>query len=148
MPVIKDNHIIGQSFAGIFNESNSKASIVSNYIDGASKDHSHSAAWGLGILFLAESGGMVGKNSFENFSVSPIMVFSTCHPLIRDNDYSNVSIDDEKQKELEKAMLQKFKAELFKEDEYFYIVDCSYNEKQLQDVILKGPTDKLLPSTN
>ena len=40
-------------------------------------------------------------------------------------------------------MLQQFQAELFRSDQYFYIVDSSENEKQLQDVILKGPSEKL-----
>ena len=67
----------------------------------------------------------------------------SCHPLIRDNSYTNVNVDDELQKVLEKSMLQQFQAELFRSDQYFYIVDSSENEKQLQDVILKGPSEKL-----
>ena len=70
------------------------------------------------------------------------LLFS-CHPLIRDNSYTNVNVDDELQKVLEKSMLQQFQAELFRSDQYFYIVDSSENEKQLQDVILKGPSEKL-----
>ena len=68
---------------------------------------------------------------------------TSCHPLIRDNSYTNVNVDDELQKVLEKSMLQQFQAELFRSDQYFYIVDSSENEKQLQDVILKGPSEKL-----
>ena len=70
-------------------------------------------------------------------------LFISCHPLIRDNSYTNVNVDDELQKVLEKSMLQQFQAELFRSDQYFYIVDSSENEKQLQDVILKGPSEKL-----
>ena len=62
--------------------------------------------------------------------------------MIRDNSYTDVHIDDEQQKVLEKLMLEQFQAELFRSDQYFYIVDSSFNEKQLQDVILKGPSEK------
>ena len=40
---------------------------------------------GVGILFILNSAGMVGKNTFEDFCVSPILVFTNCHPLLREN---------------------------------------------------------------
>jgi hypothetical protein len=49
---------------------------------------------------------MVGKNVFENFCVSPLMVFSSCHPLVRDNSFADIVVDDEKQKALERSMLE------------------------------------------
>jgi hypothetical protein len=141
MPVVKENSISSSFFAGIFAENGSRPNIVGNVLDGGSKDASPSSG-GLGILLLADSAGLIGKNSFENFNVSPVMVFSSCHPLLRDNSFDNIDVDDEKQKVLEKSMLEQFRAELFRSDEYFYIVDSAFNEKQLQDVILKGPMEK------
>ena len=70
------------------------------------------------------------------------MVFSSCHPLVRDNEYDAIEVDEEKQKVLEKSMLEQFQAELFRSDQYFYIVDSACNERELQDVILKGPAEK------
>lgn len=144
MPAIKENSILSSFFAGIFAEKLSKPNIVSNVLDGGSRVVASGlpVCSGLGVLLLAESGGLIGKNVFSNFSVSPLMVFSSCHPLVRDNEYSDIDVDDEKQKVLEKSMLEQFQAELFRSDQYFYIVDSSCNEKELQDVILKGPTDK------
>jgi hypothetical protein len=141
MPVVKENSISSSFFAGIFAENGSRPNIVGNVLDGGSKDTTPSSG-GLGILLLADSAGLIGKNSFENFNVSPVMVFSSCHPLLRDNSFDNIDVDDEKQKVLEKSMLEQFRAELFRSDEYFYIVDSAFNEKQLQDVILKGPMEK------
>lgn len=145
MPAIKENSILSSFFAGIFAEKLSKPNIVSNVLDGGSREVVPAgvpACSGLGVLLLAESGGLVGKNVISNYSVSPLMVFSSCHPLVRDNEYNDIDVDDEKQKALEKSMLEQFQAELFRSDQYFYIVDSAFNEKELQDVILKGPSDK------
>merc|ERR1712080_453606 len=43
---------------------------------------------GLGILLISKSCGLIGKNLFQDYEVSPIMVFSTCHPLLRDNSFA------------------------------------------------------------
>jgi hypothetical protein len=145
VPVVKENSIFSSFFAGIFAEKLSKPNIVANLLDGGAKEAVPAGlpvCAGLGILLLAESGGLVGKNVFSNFSVSPLMVFSSCHPLVRDNEYNDIDVDDEKQKVLEKSMLEQFQAELFRSDQYFYIVDSTFNEKELQDVILKGPSEK------
>jgi len=145
MPAIKENSILSSFFAGIFAEKLSKPNIVSNVLDGGSREVVASGlpvCSGLGVLLLAESGGLIGKNVFSNFSVSPLMVFSCCHPLVRDNEYNDIDVDDEKQQVLEKSMLEQFQAELFRSDQYFYIVDSAFNEKELQDVILKGPSEK------
>ena len=69
------------------------------------------------------------------------MIFSQCHPLLRNNYFKNVSVDEDKQKLVEKSLLEQFRADLFKKDQYFYMVDCEINEKALQDVILKGPAE-------
>ena len=96
---------------------------------------------GLGILWILKAGGLIGKNNFEDFQVSPVMIFSQCHPLLRDNNFENVCVDEEKQKILEKRLLEQFRADLFENDQYFYMVDSEINEKALQDVILKGPEE-------
>ena len=79
-PVVKENVLGSSFFAAIFAESCSKPSIVGNNLDGGSKDVGlqSGAGSGLGVLLLADSAGMIGKNSFDNFSVSPVMVFSRC----------------------------------------------------------------------
>ena len=143
IPIVKENTISSSFFAGIFVEKSSKPNIVANSLDGGSKEVAAGLpVCGLGILHLAESGGLVGKNTFSNFCVSPLMVFSSCHPLVRDNEYDAIEVDEEKQKVLEKSMLEQFQAELFRSDQYFYIVDSACNERELQDVILKGPAEK------
>jgi len=40
---------------------------------------------GAGLLFIMNSGGLVGKNWFQDLCVSPILVFTNSHPLIREN---------------------------------------------------------------
>lgn len=69
------------------------------------------------------------------------MIFSQCHPLLRNNCFDNVFVDEEKQKLVEKRLLEQFRADLFRKDQYFYMVDSEANEKALQDVILKGPDE-------
>ena len=69
------------------------------------------------------------------------MIFSQCHPLLRDNCFDNVFIDEDKQKSVEKRLLEQFRADLFKKDQYFYMVDSEATEKALQDAILKGPDE-------
>ena len=69
------------------------------------------------------------------------MIFSQCHPLLRNNYFTNVSVDEDKQKLVEKRLLEQFRADLFEKDQYFYMVDSEINEKELQDVILKGPAE-------
>ena len=101
---------------------------------------SHSTK-GLGLLWILKAGGLVGKNTFEDFDVSPIMIFSQCHPLLRDNCFDNVFVDEDKQQLVEKRLLEQFRADLFRNDQYFYMVDSEANEKALQDVILKGPSE-------
>ena len=78
MPVIKENVLRSSFFAAIFAESCSKPSIVGNTLDGGSKEVGlqSGVGSGLGVLLLADSAGMIGKNSFVNFCVSPIMAFS------------------------------------------------------------------------
>ena len=72
------------------------------------------------------------------------MVFSTCHPLLKDNVFDNIQVDDEKQKSVEKQMLEQFQAELFAKDEYFYIVDSEVTEKELHQVILSKKTSSTI----
>ena len=134
-PVLKDNEIKASFFTGVFAECESKPSLVQNQFNGSSNYDKQSKA-GLGILLISRSCGLIGKNFFQDYEVSPIMVFSTCHPLLKDNSFMNIQVDDEKQKCVEKQMLEQFQADLFKKDEYFYIVDSEVTEKELQEVIL------------
>ena len=154
-PLIKDNRIEASHFAGIFSECGAKPNVVGNTLIGSLKYFNsqmnsssnqthysqHSMKGGLGILWILKAGGLIGKNNFEDFQVSPVMIFSQCHPLLRDNNFKNVFVDDEKQKILEKRLLEQFRADLFENDQYFYMVDSEINEKALQDVILKGPEE-------
>lgn len=143
-------------FAGVFSECGAKPNVVANTFNGGAKHYNSLSTTnslpsdpypvmytnkGLGLLWILEAGGLIGKNSFEDFEVSPIMIFSQCHPLLRDNYFKNVSVDEDKQKVVEKSLLEHFRADLFKKDQYFYMVDCEINEKALQDVILKGPME-------
>ena len=138
-------------FAGVFAECGAKPNVVGNSFKGGSKSfnpllsstnnvapQAHSIK-GLGLLWILKAGGLIGKNIFEDFEVSPVMIFSQCHPLLRGNNFENVSVDEEKQKLVETRLLEQFRADLFRNDQYFYMVDSEVNEKALQDVILKGP---------
>ena len=142
-PLVRDNHLESSIFAGVFAECGAKPNVIGNTFNGGAKAASlvptAAPAKGFGLLWLMEAAGLIGKNHFVHFEVSPIMVFSHCHPLIKDNTFENISIDDERQEMVEKTMLDQFNAELFKKDHHFYIVDSQATEKTLQDVILKGP---------
>ena len=136
-PVLKDNIIEASYFTGVFVECESKPNLVNNTFNGGAKmENPIASGKGLGILFISSAGGLVGKNVLHDFEVSPIMVFSTCHPLLKDNVFDNIRVDEEKQKSVEKNMLEQFQAELFAKDEYFYIVDSEITEKELHQVIL------------
>ena len=137
-PAIKDNSIEASFFSGVFVECESRPNLVNNQFNGGAKAENPISASGkgLGILFISAACGLVGKNTLRDFQVSPIMVFSTCHPLLKDNVFENIHIDEEKQKSVEKHMLEQFQAELFAKDEYFYIVDSEVTEKELHQVIL------------
>jgi hypothetical protein len=134
-PVLKDNEIKSSFFTGVFAECESKPNLVQNQFIGSSNYDKQSKA-GLGILLISQSCGLIGKNFFQDYEVSPIMVFSTCHPLLKDNSFMNIEVDEEKQKSVEKQMLEQFQADLFKKDEYFYIVESEITERELQEVIL------------
>ena len=140
-PVIKDNLVQNSYFTGVFAECQSRPSLAHNQFNGGVNSKSGiSGGKGLGVLLISGSSGLIGKNSFTDYEVSPIMVFSTCHPLLKDNIFENIQVDEEKQKVVEKQMLEQFQAELFKKDEYFYIVDSEITEKELQEVILENKT--------
>eukprot|EP00093_Oithona_nana_P002216 02216.XXX_16908_18848_1 [CDS] Oithona nana genome sequencing. len=136
-PVIKDNLVQNSYFTGVFAECQSRPSLAHNQFNGGVSKNLSLGGKGLGVLLISGSSGLIGKNSFTDYEVSPIMVFSTCHPLLKDNLFDNIRVDDEKQKVVEKQMLEQFQADLFKKDEYFYIVDSEITEKELQEVILE-----------
>ena len=141
-------------FAGVFAECGAKPNVVGNTFNGGSKSYNSLpnnstnpmtattiSIKGLGLLWILKAGGLIGKNNFEDFEVSPVMIFSQCHPLLRGNNFENVFLDEEKQKLVETRLLEQFRADLFRKDQYFYMVDSEINEKALQDVILKGPEE-------
>lgn len=137
-PILKDNHIEASFFTGVFAECESRPNLVTNHFNGGGCSNLQHSGKGLGILLISGSAGLIGKNTFEDFEVSPIMVFSTCHPLLKDNHFDKIKVDEEKQKGVEKHMLEQFQAELFKNDEYFYMVDSEITERELQEVILEA----------
>ena len=94
---------------------------------------------GLGVLFVLDSAGLVGKNSFENYDLSPLMVFASCRPMLKSNRFVNVGVNRAKQEEREGKMRELFCADNFKRDTYFYIVDNEERENGLRETILAGP---------
>ena len=137
-PILKNNDILASFFTGLFAECQSRPSVVQNSFDGGGSHLiSTGSGKGLGILLISGSCGLIGKNFFRHYEVCPVMVFSTCHPLLKDNTFENIDVNDEKQKNVEKQMLDHFQADLFKKDEFFYIVESQVTEKQLQEVILE-----------
>lgn len=134
-PIVKDNTIDNSVFSGVFAECESKPSLVGNSFNGGGKKLN--VGGGLGILLISKSAGLIGKNQLADYQVSPIMIFSTCHPLLKDNAFDSIDIDEDKQKHVEKQMLDQFQADLFKNDEYFYIIDNELTEKEMQEVILE-----------
>lgn len=138
MPAVKDNVIDSSFFTGLFADTNSRPNIVTNTLNGGASDVTGQAGKGLGILFIFESGGIVGKNQLEDFEVSPIMVFAKCNPLLKDNSFVNVKMDEVKQEVMEKNLLHQFQAHMFPTEEFFYLVDGEEKEAALQQIIFKG----------
>ena len=92
---------------------------------------------GLGVLFILSAKGLLGKNQFEDFTVSPVMVFTRCQPMLRGNTYININISEERQQSLERDLIAQFHTEL-QQDSYFYIVESREKEEAVWEVILKG----------
>ena len=92
---------------------------------------------GLGVLFILGSKGLLGKNQFEDFTVSPVMVFTKCQPMLKQNSYININISDERQESLEKDLINQFHNEL-QQDSYFYIIESQEKEEAVWEVIYKG----------
>ena len=80
---------------------------------------------------------MLGKNQFEDFTVSPVMVFTRCQPMLRGNNYININIQEERQESLERDLIAQFHTEL-QQDSYFYIVESKEKEEAVWETILKG----------
>ena len=88
-------------------------------------------------MFILSSKGLLGKNQFEDFTVSPVMVFTKCQPMLKQNSYININISEERQEKLEKDLITQFHNEL-QQDSYFYIVESQEKEEALWEQILKG----------
>lgn len=140
-PTLRQNVFDVSFMAGVFAEGGgARPIIVENTFTGG--DLTSQVPRGVGILFLLNAGGLVGKNSFEDFSVSPLLVFTHCHPLLRQNRFESVRITEAKQTILEAAIIAEFQNQV-ETDSFFYLVESAEKEKALSDVILKGPTTKL-----
>ena len=137
MPTVKGNVIDSSFYAGIFAEQEARPNIVNNTFSGGDAGSPIHVPRGLGILFILSAKGLVGKNQFEDYTVSPIMVFTRCHPMLKQNSYLNVNLSEERQASLEKDLLKQFHSEL-QQDSYFYIVDSEQKEEALWEVILRG----------
>jgi parallel beta-helix repeat protein len=137
MPTVKGNVIDSSFYAGIFAEQDARPNIVNNTFSGGDAGSPIQVPRGLGILFILSAKGLVGKNQFEDYTVSPIMVFTRCHPMLKQNSYLNVHLSEDRQASLEANLLKQFHSEL-QEDSYFYIVDSQQKEEALWEVILRG----------
>ena len=137
-PAEKANVIDSSFYAGVFAEQEAKPNIVSNTFHGG---EGGPLARGLGLLFILAARGMVGKNQFEDYTVSPVMVFTRCTPMLRHNTYLNIHLSDERQATLETDLLRQFSTEL-EQDSYFYILDSAEKEEKLWEVILRGPNNE------
>lgn len=151
MPTVKGNTLYSSYFTGLFAECGARPNVMGNRFIGTSRLVPDAAAsslgacaveTGLGALFILESGGLVGKNSFENYDLSPLMVFASCRPMIKGNTFSQVKVDRMKQEERERRMRDLFCAELFTHDTYFYIVDSEATENHLRETIQTGEEEK------
>ena len=137
VPAVKDNVIDSCFYAGIFAEQEARPSIVSNTFCGGDTASPVQVPRGLGILFILSARGLVGKNRFEDYTVSPIMVFTRCHPMLKQNSYVNIQLCEDRQASMEASLVEQFHTEL-QEDSLFYIVDSRQKEEALWEVILKG----------
>merc|ERR1712110_203114 len=120
-PAIRDNVVDSSFYTGIFVEAGAKPNIVSNTFHGGDSGILKSSLTqinrGLGVLFILSAKGLLGKNQFEDFTVSPVMVFTRCQPMLR----GNINIKEERQQSLERDLIAQFHTEL-QQDSYFYIV--------------------------
>ena len=129
---VRSNVLDKSFFTGVFVECRARPNVIGNEF-ASSKE-----SGGIGALFILGSGGLVGKNAFSRYDLAPLMIFGSCHPLIKDNSFEAIAVDRAKQEEKETRMKELFRAELFKDDNYFYIVDGALSEEEQRDLILKG----------
>ena len=69
--------------------------------------------------------------------MSPIMVFTKCQPMLKQNNFININIKQERQETLEKDLITQFHTEL-QQDSYFYIIESQEKEEAVWEVIFKG----------
>jgi len=138
VPAVKDNTLDSCFFSGIFAENGARPNLVANILCGG--DAGGQVPRGLGLLLILGAGGLVARNIFKDYQVSPLMVFSQCHPVLKGNIYNKVCLDEEKQASLEKSLLNQFSSEC-QQDSYFYMVESAGKEEALADVIRVGPEE-------
>ncbi len=144
LPLIKDNLISFSFLTGLVVEHEAKPNVVGNNFIGHERKSSQDddrddtpLCVGVGAMFSMRSGGLVGKNAFENYVLAPLMVFSSSHPLLKENAFSGVKVDAGKQANHVERLKSGLSAEQYKDDTYFYIVDSEAAENDLRDTILK-----------
>lgn len=143
MPTVKGNSIACSYFTGMFVECKARPNVIGNSFVGRGSwaeklQHPPEVESGLGMLFVLDSAGLVGKNRFENYDLSPLMVFASCRPVLKSNTFVKVGVNRAKQEEREGKMRELFCADNFKRDTYFYIVDSEEREEGLRETILTG----------
>lgn len=139
MPTLKSNHLESCLFTGMFVQGRSKPNILGNTFIGNTHEPVQSQdCAGIGILLIMEAAGLIGKNTFQNYDLSPLMVFGTCHPMLKGNQFDNINLDREKQVQTEEKMKLLFQPESLKNDTYFYIIESEISEKELCEEILNG----------
>ena len=147
MPTVKGNSIACSYFTGLFVECKARPNVIGNSLVGRGswaeklQNPPTEVESGLGMLFVLDSAGLVGKNRFENFDLSPLMVFASCRPVLKSNTFVRVSVNRTRQEEREGKMRELFCADNFKRDTYFYIVDSEERENSLRETILAGQED-------
>ncbi len=152
-PGLRANVVEASAFTGVFAECGAKPNVVDNsflaqqqqqqQVPGRKKRKSRT---GLGVLLVLGSRGMLARNSFSDYDLSPVMCFASCRPLLTGNSYSGVSLDRARQQRMEARMRRSFRRELFEAsgpgDARFYIVDSEECEKEIRDLVLKGSEEE------
>merc|ERR1711974_210896 len=72
VPAVKDNTLDSCFFSGIFAESGARPNLVANTLCGG--DAGGQVPRGLGLLLILGAGGLLARNIFKDYQVSPLMV--------------------------------------------------------------------------
>ena len=133
-PAVTANHVEGSFFAGLFAEAGARPNAVGNRLVGKNG--------GLGCVLIAGSSGLLGKNRFERYRLSPVMSFASCRPLVKANAFADVAVDRPAQEAMEARMREASRAEAFAGDDHFFIVDSEEGEEGLRETLLKSKEER------